>query len=223
MDIFRRRRRRSSAKTISVDSSAITTDLCSIGAKYNTDKSPYSLNSTCAKHRKGYTAVYEMLFGSLRNKPVNFCEIGIEAGASLLTFSEYFKQGNLFGMELSAEKIQHCNNLKIPRTTIVQTDASSKELLKHSFQKTRCTFDIVIDDSLHVTEHQLNIIEVATPYLKSGGILIIEDLYRKDPEDVFASLKDFIEENFSFQSFIICHHENRNSWDNDKVWYGIKR
>ncbi|GHM99408.1 hypothetical protein WSM22_08980 [Cytophagales bacterium WSM2-2] len=217
------KKKNSSVRTISIDSSTIVTDLCSIGAKYNTDKSPYSVNSVCARHRKGYTAVYEILLGQLRNKPINFCEIGIEAGASLQAFSEYFTRASIFGMEYSNEKIVRCQNLMIPRTTILNTDVNNPKTLDLSFQRTQCQFDIIIDDSSHVTDSQLNIIEVATQYLKQGGILIIEDLFRKESENVFASLQSFINKNFSFHSFIICHHDNRNSWDNDKIWYGIKR
>lgn len=208
-------------KTIYVDSTNHMTDLCRVGAKYNTDKSPYATNTPrCAGHRKGFTAVYDMLFSPYKNKSINLCEIGIEGGASLQTFSEYFALANIYGMELLDNKIEECKNLNIPRTTVLKTDASSKDFLHHSFKEANQQFDIIIDDSMHITDHQLNIIEVATNYLKSGGILIIEDLYRNDPEDIFDSA---IKDQFSFYSFIICHHDNRVSWDNDKIWYGVKK
>lgn len=208
-------------RTIYIDSTNCPTDLCHIGAKYNTDKSPFATNTPrCAGHRKGFTAVYSMLFGAYKNKDINICEIGIEGGASLQLFSEYFPQSNIYGMELLDNKIEECRNLNIPRTTVLKTDASSIQFLEHSFNQTGKLFDIIIDDSMHVTEHQQNIIQVATKYLKPGGILIIEDLYRNDPEDMFDSV---ILDNFSFNCFIVCHHDNRVSWDNDKIWYGIKK
>ena len=80
--------------------------------------------------------------------------------------------------------------------------------------------DIIIDDSMHITEHQLNIIEVASQYLKPGGILIIEDLNVNDAEDIFDSV---ISNHFAFNTFIQCEHQNKRAENNDKLWVGIKR
>lgn len=207
--------------TLYIDSTNCPTELCHIGAKYNTDKSPFTTGAIyCANHRKGFTAVYSMILGQLKNKEFNLCEIGIEHGASLQTFSEYFSKASIVGMELLPEKIQFCNELNIPRTEIYRTDAASKSALEESFKQTSRMFDVIIDDSMHITDHQLNIIEIAAKYLNSGGILIIEDLYRNDPEDIFSAADLSA---FSFHCFIVCHHDNRVSWDNDKIWYGVKK
>ena len=206
--------------TIFIDSTNCPTELCSIAAKFNTDKSPYTINSPFAGHRKGYTAVYEMLFSTLRNKVINICELGIEDGGSLQTFSQYFPYARLYGMELLDNKIELCRSLNIPRTTVIKTDVSSSMELHKSFCSTNKMFDIIIDDSSHQKEHQRIIIDVASQYLKPSGILIIEDLFREDDEKIF---EDAIKEQFSFHCFIKCHHENRISWDNDKIWFGVKK
>lgn len=206
-------------RTIYFDSTHTSTDLCRIGAKYNTDKSPFSTSSPCFQHRKGYTAFYETLLAPLRNKPISFCEIGIEQGNSLQTFSEYFGFAWIYGLEIDEQKIVDCTNLMLPRTSFVKTDVSDKNYLNHSLNQTGELFDVIIDDSSHEKEHQRNIIEVASKYLKPGGILIVEDLYRNDPEDVYDGLDM---SGFSYHTFVICHHENRNNWDNDKIWYAIK-
>ena len=207
-------------KTIHFDSTWTSTDLCRIGAKYNTDKSPFSTESPCFQHRKGYTAFYHTLFASIRHKELNFCEIGIERGNSLQTFSEYFEFGKIYGFELLDEKIEHTRNLMLPRTTIIKTDVSDKNYLNYSFNQAGVLFDVIIDDSSHEKEHQKYIIEIASNYLKPGGILIIEDLFRNDPETVFDDLDLKM---FSYETFVVCNHENRHNWDNDKIWYGIKR
>ncbi len=206
--------------TIFFDSTNAITDLCQLAAKYNTDKSPFSEASPCSGHRKGYTAFYEMLLAPLRYKEINLCEIGIEQGGSLMTFSDYFPYARLFGMELLNQKIDHCRSLSIPRTSILSTDVSNKDSLKRAFNETERMFDVIIDDSTHEKEHQINIIEIASKYLKPGGILIIEDLYRMDAEDVFDSVD---KSQFSYHTFVTCHHERRNCWDNDKIWYAVKR
>lgn len=206
--------------TIFFDSSNATTDLCRLAAKYNTDKSPFSEASPCSGHRKGYTAFYEMILAPLRNKQIDLCEIGIEQGGSLMTFSDYFPYARLFGMELLDHKIEHCRSLSIPRSTILKTDVSDRTSLNAAFNETARMFDVIIDDSTHEKEHQINIIEVASRYLKPGGILIIEDLYRMDTEDVFDSVD---KSQFSHHTFVTCHHDSRHCWDNDKIWYAVKR
>ena len=45
-----------------IDSSLVKTDLCSIGEKLKTDKSPYNKIS----HRHPYTGIYEFLFSNIR-------------------------------------------------------------------------------------------------------------------------------------------------------------
>ena len=205
--------------TIFIDSTHGRTGLCDIGAEMNTDKSPFSLESACCRHRKGYTAVYEMLLSPLRGKKINFLEIGIEAGASIRMWERYFTHADLFAFEYFQEKIDHCSKL-VTKTKILKTDAGSKEALDETFRAAGASFDVVIDDSSHELEHQRNIIATAPKYIKSGGVLIIEDLYRNDPEDIFDGV---IEDHFSFSTFVICHHDNRVCENNDKLWYGVRK
>ena len=62
-----------------IDSSDSITDLCKLGVKYPTDKSPYVVHDG---HRHPYMAVYDMLFMSLRYKPIKFAEGGIVTGTT---------------------------------------------------------------------------------------------------------------------------------------------
>jgi predicted O-methyltransferase YrrM len=41
-------------------------------------------------------------------------------------------------------------------------------------------YDVIIDDSSHDFYHQIRIIKEAWPRLKSGGILVIEDIFRNE-------------------------------------------
>jgi SAM-dependent methyltransferase len=205
--------------TIYIDSTHCPTDLCLIGSECNTDKSPYSLNSVCSQARKGYTAVYELLFSSMRNKEINFCEIGIEAGASVQMWEQYFSNANLFAFEYDENKIELCKKLA-PNTNFSKTDVSNEQILDQTFKDTDKMFDIIIDDSNHHQPDQLKILKVAVNYLKPGGILVIEDIYREYTEDIFDSA---IGDEWAFKAFIICDHKNRSGHDNDKIWVGIKK
>ena len=86
-------------RTISIDSTNHKTKLCKLGGVLQTDKSPYATDGT-GGHRKGYTAVYELLFAPLKFKSdVNFLEIGIERGASTFLWEQYFENAKLYAFE----------------------------------------------------------------------------------------------------------------------------
>ena len=202
-----------------VDSTNCTTRMCELGGYYNTDKSPLALNSACCSHRKGYTAVYSLIFSRFVDEPINIAEIGIEAGASLLLWSDYFRNANIYAFELSCEKIQRCRDMNLQRVSFIKTDVSNKEVFQSSFESTNVLFDIIIDDSSHLIEHQNVIINNSARFLKKGGILIIEDIDRT------TELSSFIinPEEWHYFTFITCHHDNRQCFDNDKILYLVRR
>ena len=204
---------------IYIDSTDCPTELCQLGAQFFTDKSPFNPGDNMLIARKGFTAVYEMLFASLKHKEINFCEIGIENGASVQMWEKYFTDATLCAFEFDKNKIEK-SKLLTSKTIFFETDVSNEETLDQSFLATGLLFDIIIDDSTHHTPHQQSIVKVAHKYLKQGGILIIEDCYRTDPDDTFDAV---IGNNFSFNTFIVCDHNNRSGHDNDKIWYGIKK
>jgi len=206
-------------RTIYIDTTDIKTDMCEIGGEFETDKSPFAINSHCCGHRKGFTGVYSMLFSPYRNKEFNFAELGIEVGASLQLWSAWFPKATIHAFDINQENIKNCRELNIPRVSIHETDVSNKEILDKSFADLDTQFDIIIDDSSHITSHQNILLKTVHKYLKPGGIFIIEDLYRKQ------SYADFnIDDNiWAFHSFITCHHDKRECWDNDKILYLVKK
>ena len=207
-------------KTMYIDSTYCKTELCQIGSEMNTDKAPFALNSVCCQHRKGYTAVYSMLFSKYKNAILNFAEIGIEAGASLLTWDNYFSEKcNIYAFEFEKQKIENAKKLNLKNTKFVHTDVNNIEYLDSSFKETNVMFDIIIDDSTHIIGHQNNIINTVSKYLNPGGMLIIEDIYRNQHINSYVIDADIWE----FHTFIICHHENRKCFNNDKLLYLIKK
>jgi SAM-dependent methyltransferase len=210
-------------KTILIDSSLHKTSLCSLAEKYKADKGPYSIGSINMGHRKGYTAVYEMFFAPFKNKKVNFLEYGLQNGDSLLMFKEFFADMKYYGIDNNNDSIERCRQLNVEDAQYYRVNVSLPDEINETLSSTNVEFDVILDDSSHVISDQLVIIKESTKYLKSGGLLIIEDLERGWDENIYAPIQDFINENFSFESFIVCHHNNRLCWDNDKIWIGIKK
>lgn len=210
-------------KTLIVDSSGHKTELCGIAEKYRADKGPFSMNSVNCGHRKGYTAVYEMLMGTYRKKPINFLEFGIFAGDSIRMFQDYFEDMEYYGLDFNPQYIQNCKDLNLPRTHYGEVNVKDGQSICDAFVKFDTMYDIILDDSSHEVPDQGNIIQIASHWLKPGGLLIIEDLERQWPEQIYDGIRPFIDANFSFESFIVCHHNNRYCPDNDKLWVGIKK
>lgn len=205
-------------RTISIDSTNHKTKLCKLGGILNTDKSPFATEGT-GGHRKGYTAVYELLFGPLKFKDINFLEIGIEKGASTFLWEQYFDNAKLFAFEHDTNKIDKVKQLA-DKTQFFQVDSGNKEQLEQVFNSTGVQFDVILEDASHQLEHQRNAIEIGVKYLKPGGMLIIEDLNVNDAEDIFDEV---ISNHFTFNTFIKCEHSNKKAENNDKLWVGIKR
>jgi hypothetical protein len=70
----------------------------------------------------------------------------------------------------------------------------------------------------------LRIIENVHPYLKPGGLLIIEDIFKLSNEQEYLKRLKFVSHNFQDYYFVTLDHKNRNSigWDNDKLFVLIK-
>ena len=69
-----------------VDSTESVTDLCRLGVKHPTDKSPY--NESDSLHKHPYTAVYNLLFSYMRYNPIVLGEIGILDNMSMKCWRE---------------------------------------------------------------------------------------------------------------------------------------
>jgi len=206
-------------KSIFIDSTDCITELCQLGGQFKTDKSPINPGGRGLNDRKGYTAIYSMLFGPMRNKQINFCEIGIADGSSTQMWESYFTEANLFGFEKDRERIWNAQQIT-NKTKFIETDASNKQSLDQSFREANVLFDVILDDASHWREHQINVIEIGKHYLKSGGIMIIEDIVRDETEDYFPNIN---KEDFIFDVFITAHHVDRTCPNNDKIWFAVKK
>lgn len=120
-----------------------------------------------------YTEVYAQYFASLRHKPVKFLEIGIFEGSSVKMWEEYFDNAELHFIDINFSQIKYFSN----RSHYHLADqANTADLLK-VMSVTKGDFDIIVDDGGHTMWQQLVSFKTLFPYLKSGGMYIIEDLH----------------------------------------------
>jgi SAM-dependent methyltransferase len=218
------RKKSNSFGKIILDSSLDETSLCKLGRKFNTNKSSYNLGG----HRSGYTSFYNLIFANLINKKCSVAEIGIEKNASTKMWREYFKKAKIDCFEIDRKKINLAYKDKLKNVKYHYIDVSNKKIISSQFKKTKKKYDIIIDDSTHLFDHQINIILSTYKFLKPGGILVIEDIYkfRKNYEEnkYYEKIK-YIKNFFSHIVFLETPHVNNftASWKNEKILLLIKK
>jgi hypothetical protein len=119
-----------------------------------------------------YLEIYEKYFAKYRDTLSNFLEIGLWEGDSIRMWRDYFSTGNLVGAD-----ILDLSHVVLPNTQIHICDQSDRTQLTNLVNKTFNEFDIIIDDGGHWQHQQQITLGCMFPYLKSGGVFVIEDLH----------------------------------------------
>lgn len=163
------------------------TDLCTLMAKYGSDK-----GHPDNKSRHNYTYIYDGLFSEYRKKPIRLFELGIGSnntsiqsnmgpggrpGASLRAWRDYFQNASVFGADIDVFCIMTENRLKTyycdqTNPAIIQNMWNHDPILHEEF-------DIVIEDGLHTFDANVCFFENSCFKLKTGGVYVIEDIEKK--------------------------------------------
>ena len=155
-------------------------DLAELFNKYGSDKD-----------RNGYSHVYSVLFDHLKHEKLHVLEIGIGSmipnvtssmkdympdtyipGASLRAWNDYFPNSRIYGMDVQPDT-QFSEN-RIETYLCDSTDRNSVHTVMNAL---KVEFDIVVDDGWHWDEAQKKTLTNFFPYVKQGGLYIIEDIY----------------------------------------------
>ncbi len=104
-------------------------------------------------------------------------------------------------------------------------DVSDPESIRDALEGTGGDFDILLDDSSHDIWHQKEIIREALPFMKPGGIILIEDVFRNLSDEEYMRVIEPVKDQLSFYAFFEMEHTNKWSpgWDNDKILMLVKR
>lgn len=211
---------------IVIDTTDAYTELCNMGRLSSCDKSPYG-DIDMKIHRHPYTGVYSMLFAAFKYKHIEFAEIGVAGGSSFVLWWNYFVNASFSLFDRDQQFLDNITNMEIPnrRPHLGLMDVSVDGSIKESLEKTGKEFDIIIDDSSHDYEHQIRIVKEAFPFVKSGGYLILEDVFRAESEKKYEDALSEIIDQCSLVYFLVCNHEERYSpgWNNDKLLVFIKK
>jgi hypothetical protein len=155
-------------------------DLAQLFRKYGSDKD-----------RNGYSHLYSVLFDRIKNDELNVLEIGIGTmtqgalssmkgympdtylpGASLRSWNDYFPNSRIYRMD-----VQPDTQFREDRIETHLVDSTSKQSVDDVMKQLNIKFDIIIDDGWHLDEAQKSTLANFFPYLKDGGLYVIEDIY----------------------------------------------
>jgi len=205
------------------DSTNTKSDLCEMGATCCSDKSPYNK----VTHRHPYTALYALLFSRFREQPVRFAEIGIAGGASMIMWRHYFRNAatKIFAFDRDTNFIANLERYNLFETHGIEMDVKSESSIHQALMKTGGELDVLLDDSTHDLEDQVKIVRAALQFIKPGGMIVIEDIFRRIPDEDYENAMGDLLDHFAFCCFYVTDHIARWSpdWDNDKVLVLIKK
>ena len=120
-----------------------------------------------------YTKVYANYFDAIKDKPLKFLEIGIYKGASVRLWESYFPNAELHFIDITLSNLIY----QPSRANLHLADQSNSNQLLAVMNETGGQYDIILDDGGHTMDQQKTTFKMLFPYLKSGGIFIIEDLH----------------------------------------------
>ena len=122
-----------------------------------------------------YYDVYDAIFSEYRHKPVSILEIGIQNGGFLEILANYFKMAKAI---VGCDVDERCGNIKFDdkRIKIVIGDIKDHKTITNIINLSN-NYDIIIDDGSHTHEDIIKAFLLLFPYVKDGGVYIIEDLH----------------------------------------------
>lgn len=137
--------------------------LDAIGLRHGTDK---------ASTHHDYLVFYDRFLRDRReNADLKLLEIGVYQGSSLRMWEEYFHRGRVVGIDIEPDTLRYASE----RATVELVDQSDVVQLvdlgvRHG------PFDVVVDDGSHLWNHQITALNALFPFVKPGGLYIMEDL-----------------------------------------------
>lgn len=153
-------------------------ELALLAERHGTDKGPASITRSSLRHRKhtlvgkNYTATYARFFAHLRDTPIRLLEIGIDRGASIPVWEEFFTAGTFAAIDIR----EKCRKYATDRTTVHIGSQTDPEFLG-SVSSESGPFDVIIDDGGHTMEQHQVSLTTLWPLLNPGGVYVIEDLH----------------------------------------------
>jgi len=160
----------------------MSTPLCALGDKYGVDK--------CPTINHNYTPTYHSVLDSRRDTTLHMLEIGVgniplmrpivgdryKPGASLRMWRDYFPKAEIIGCDID-KKVLFNDEDRIKTFYADQSNEPSLVSLIEQIKSPDGKLDIILDDGSHNKDHQIFSFKILWPYIRAGGLYIIEDIW----------------------------------------------
>ena len=171
-------------------------NLTELANKYNSDKGNEFL---CSHH---YTPMYEQIFNNILNTKLekkdfstfDLLEIGLmipnnqAAIPSLMMWNDFFNKNiNITGFDIDPCFLQFNKDQNIDIKIGDQSKPHDLQQLKDK------SYDVIIDDGWHASEHQQITFKTLWENVKPGGYFIIEDLHYQPIQETCTKTKELFE------------------------------
>ena len=124
-----------------------------------------------------YSGFYERHFAAIG--PVSsILEYGVLRGASIRWLRRMFPQAEIVGVDILLQQPEWPTG---PGITYVNADQGDRPGISRMLQDLDRRFDLVIEDGSHVPAHQANCLAETFPWLREGGLYVLEDLQTSHP------------------------------------------
>lgn len=161
-----------------------------------------------------YLKIYEREFAQWRDQPMKLLEIGLNRGASIKLWLEYFTLAEIYGVDINEFK----NEVGIPdlsRFVFTQGDQSDPQFWKHFDEENPGQFEVIIDDGCHFSGPIIVSFNSLWPKVKAGGYYVIEDL--TEVKNMASHTPGFPDQLQFVADFV--HQINLKDTDIDEIFY----
>jgi len=122
--------------------------------------------------RSYLTEIYPLYFEPKRQSATKILEIGVCFGGSVCALRDYFPNAQIVGADIELYRpFRRSDN---PRITLIQADQGNVGDLKKL--GVYGPYDFIIEDGSHEYTHQKLAMDTLPAFLKSDGVLFIEDV-----------------------------------------------
>jgi len=171
-----------------------------------------------------YLQLYQKLLEGKKDNAKNVLEVGICAGGSIKLWSDFFKNANVYGLDImDINYVWHGIRNKEKIILHTSIDAYNNDFFTTNFLNKNIKCDFMLDDGPHTLESMKKFINLYSQIMTEDGILIIEDIQSWEWIDILR--KEVPEE---LKQFIKVYdlRPNKNRYDDivftiDKYNYNI--
>ena len=152
-----------------------TTPLCRLAFKYGSDK--------CPQLGHHFTEFYYELFKDKKQTVKKVVEIGVEHGASLYMWRDFFPKAKIYGADINKNYL-----FKTDRIETILCDQTKAADLKKLIKRVGKDVDLFIDNTSSAPNDQVFTCLTVMPLLSKKAMYVIEDVGHKE---IVAKLSNY--------------------------------